>query len=277
MARMSIDDKFLRDTRVTELGLDLGLSRWEAMGRLLAVFAVCYDLERDVLTCKQVDLAAERPGFGDAMFAADLAVNVRGGMRIRGAGERIKYLSHKAEAGHIGGLKSGESRRNQAKQNRSNHEARGNPPDPVPDVVPDPVPDEVPDQGKEVVVASRPSPRQAKAKAGTTPAELAIVGRVLGKLGERNGVAYGGAAAHVRLIVGRLRDGVTELELRAVVAYCADEWLADDEMRRYLRPETLFGPTTIAKYLDPARARYRDLIAKHAPQPTLSLDGGTPR
>lgn len=127
------------------------------------------------------------------------------------------------------------------------------------------------------MVASRPSPRQAKAKASTTPAELAIVGRVLGKLGERNGVAYGGAAAHVRLIVGRLRDGVTELELRAVVAYCADEWLADDEMRRYLRPETLFGPTTIAKYLDPARARYRDLIAKHAPQPTLSLDGGTPR
>lgn len=48
-------------------------------------------------------------------------------------------------------------------------------------------------------------------------------------------------------------------------------------MRRYLRPETLFGPTTIAKYLDPARTRYRDLIARHAEQPILSLDGGNAR
>mgnify|MGYP001615385787 FL=1 len=278
MARMSIDDKFLRDTRVTQLAIDLRISRWEAMGRLLAVFAVCYDLERDVLTCTQVDLAAEKPGFGDAIFAADLAVNVRGGMRIRGALERIEYLSHKSEAGRIGGLKSGESRRNRLKQNAKQNpeagEARGNPPDPVPDLPPDPVPDPVPDQERRVVVAARPSPSPRSAKASPTPAEQAIVKRVLGKLGEHNGIAYGGAAAHVKLIIGRLRDGVTEFELRAVVAYCADEWLKDDEMRRYLRPETLFGPTTIAKYLDPARTRYRDLIAKQ--QPTLPLDGGTP-
>lgn len=142
MARMSIDDKFLRDPRVKQLALDLKMSKWEARGRLLEVFSVCYDLERDVLTCNQVDLAAESPGFGDAMFAVDLAVNVRGGMRIRGAGERIKYLGVKSEAGRIGGLKSGESRRKAAKQKRSNPEASANPPDPVPDPAPDPVPED---------------------------------------------------------------------------------------------------------------------------------------
>src|ERR1043166_6122728 len=119
MARMSIDDKFLRDPRITQLAMDLHMSRWEAMGRLLAVFAVCYDLERDTLTCNQVDLAAERPGFGDAMFASDLAVNVRRGMRIRGAGKRIEYLAPKRAAGRLGGLKSAESRRLAAKQRRT--------------------------------------------------------------------------------------------------------------------------------------------------------------
>ncbi|HZJ63917.1 MAG TPA: conserved phage C-terminal domain-containing protein [Kofleriaceae bacterium] len=275
---MSIDDKFLRDTRVTQLGLDLGISRWETMGRLLAVFAVCYDLERDVLTTAQIDLAAEKPGFADAVFAVDLAINVRGGLRIRGAGERIEYLNHKSRAGHIGGVNSGLSRQIKAKQNSkqtpSDREARGNLPDPVPDLVPDPVPDGVPDQERDHVVAT-PARGRRPGKQAATPAELAAVSRVLERLGRESGVAYGGAAEHVRLIVGRLRDGVTELELRAVVAYCADEWKGDEKMRRYLRPETLFGPSTIAKYLDPARARYRDLLAKHAPQPSF-LDGGKP-
>lgn len=145
MARMSIDDKFLRDPRVTQLAIDLGVSRWEVMGRLLAVFAVCYDLERDILPAAQVDMAAERPAFADAMFAVDLAVNTRRGMRIRGAKTRIEYLAPKREAGRQGGIKSGESRRNSAKQKRENREASVNPPDPVPDPVPDLVPDPVPE------------------------------------------------------------------------------------------------------------------------------------
>jgi hypothetical protein len=142
MARMSIDDKFLRDPRVTQLALDLGVSRWEAMGRLLAVFAVCYDLERDIITPAQVDLAGERPGLADALFAVDLAVTTRRGLRIRGVKKRIEYLAPKREAGRQGGLKSGESRRNSAKQKREIREATVNPPDPVPDLVPDPVPED---------------------------------------------------------------------------------------------------------------------------------------
>jgi hypothetical protein len=170
MARMSIDDKFLRDPRVAQLALDLKMSVWEARGRLLAVFSACYDLERDVLTCNQVDLAAELPGFGDAMFAVDLAVNVRGGMRIRGAGERIKYLNHKVEAGRIGGLKSGETRKNRAKQNRSRPEARGNPPDPVPDLVPDPVPEDQNSPSARAIQPAVPQPEPTPVPAVSPPA-----------------------------------------------------------------------------------------------------------
>jgi uncharacterized phage protein (TIGR02220 family) len=277
MARMSIDDKFLRDPRVARLARALGWSRYEARGRLLDVFAVCYDLETDVLRAEDIDTAAEHPGLADEMFAVDLAVNVRGGLRIRGAGKRIEYLGAKREAGRLGGLKSGESRRLSAKHPRSNNEAPPNPPDPVPDLPPDPVPDPVPDQERRDLVAPHPARGRRAGKPASSPADHAVVMRILGKLGEHNGVRYGGAAQHVKLIAARLRDGLTEWQLRAVVAFCADEWKADEKMRKYLRPETLFGPESIAKYLDPACSRYRDLIAQHATQPTLALDGGKPR
>lgn len=148
MARMSIDDKLLRDPRAIHLGQKYGWNRYEAVGRLTCVYAICYDREIDVLRAVDIDTAAEQPGLSDAMIEVGLAVAVRGGVRIKGAKERIKYLTAKAEAGKIGGVKSGESRRNRREAKRSTasqaHEASANPPDPVPDVVPDPAP--VPDQ-----------------------------------------------------------------------------------------------------------------------------------
>lgn len=155
MARMSIDDKLLRDPRVLRLARGLGWSRRETVGALLDVFAVAYDRERDTLPTADIDVAAEREGFADAMFEVDLAEQVRGGVRIKGARERIKYLTAKVEAGRIGGLKSAETRRNKAKQKRSTLQAPVNLPDPVPDSVPDPVPE---DQSSPSAHAIPPSP-----------------------------------------------------------------------------------------------------------------------
>lgn len=80
--------------------------------------------------------------------------------------------------------------------------------------------------------------------------------RVLGKLSERNDVAYEGCDAHLRLIVERNREGKSERDLRAIIAYCADEkrWERDPKMHSSLAPETLFGPESIYRYLDPARS-----------------------
>lgn len=85
---------------------------------------------------------------------------------------------------------------------------------------------------------------------------------VLRKLSERSGVRYSGTDEHVRLIVSRLRSGLTEADLRKVIGYCAIEldWQDNADMAKYLRPETLFGPKTISKYLDAAR----DWFAKNS-------------
>jgi hypothetical protein len=145
MARMSIDDKLLRDPRAIRLGRAFGWRRQEAVGRLMDVFALTYDRESDVLPAADIDIAAEQDGFTDRMIEVDLAEHVRGGVRIKGAAERIAYLQGRHEAGRLGGLKSAETRRKKAQQ-KSKHtfdsdEARRNPPDPVPDPVPDDPPD----------------------------------------------------------------------------------------------------------------------------------------
>lgn len=116
---------------------------------------------------------------------------------------------------------------------------------------------------------SKPRRRPAP-KVDATPAELASVRVILDRLSTVAGVAYRGCDDHVRLIVSQLRNGITEPELRAVVAYCANEWDGKPEMRRYLRPETLFGPKTISRYLDQARTDYAKEIAEAA-QPKLEV------
>ncbi len=58
------------------------------------------------------------------------------------------------------------------------------------------------------------------------------------------------------------------MDLRYVIAYCAAErgWADDPKMHGNLRPETLFGPETIWRYLDPARSWVSKLPADE-PQP----------
>lgn len=284
MARMSIDDMFLRDPRVRILAAECGWNKYETRGRLLDVFAIVYDRVDSggdtVLTPDEVDLAADFPGLAERMVKVGLAERARHGVRIRGAKDRTKYLETREESGRRGGIKSGESRRNKAKVTSKvtfdKNEGRANPPDPVP--VPDdpPVPDPPPDpQISEKIPTSltavgHPSISKSRRKRPKphepTESERSDALEVLGKLGERNGVRYTGTDQHVRLIAKHLRDGVTKLELRAVVAYCAFtlEWSSDEKMRRYLTPETLFGPNTIAKYLDPARSTYAPEIANLA-------------
>lgn len=110
---------------------------------------------------------------------------------------------------------------------------------------------------------SASKPRKPKTRQFTAE-QREIAARILTKLSETNGVRYTGSDAHVALIVDRLNDGIHELELRAIIAHCASPkatggkgWEESDEMRQYLCPETLFGPKTHTKYLDPARTQYR--------------------
>jgi uncharacterized phage protein (TIGR02220 family) len=104
-------------------------------------------------------------------------------------------------------------------------------------------------------------PKTKKLEFECSDLERAAASRVLAKITERTQVAFR-SDAHVKLIVDRLRDGVDELDLRAVIAYCWDalDWrtktIGDTPMSEYLKPETLFGPQKINSYL-PSAQKYR--------------------
>lgn len=99
--------------------------------------------------------------------------------------------------------------------------------------------------------------------------------RVLERIGSHNGVRYSGTDKHVGLVAARIRDGLDEADLRAIVAYCANKWADKPDMLEYLRPETLFGPDSHTKYLDAARSAFAadiaEFRAKQSAQPTLTL------
>jgi len=224
-----------------------------------------------------------------ALVRARLATEVDGGYRLHGTEGQIEWcqdLSSKrqhagraravgAHRDHLGRLlptNIGESAHNQSSTSpapvqhvTSTSPAQSSAPSPSPSPSPDLISDPpiVPQGGR----------RSARSRSAVdaTPAELASVRVVLDRLSTESGIAYRGSDAHTRLILGRLREGTTELELRAVVAYCGDQWRGKPEMQQYLRPETLFGPQTIARYLDPARTRYARLLAASEPQQKLEV------
>lgn len=105
--------------------------------------------------------------------------------------------------------------------------------------------------------SGRKSKRQ---KFSPTDSELDTCRSVLGALSRYSGIQYRGSDKHNALITRQLRLGRTGLDLRKVAWYCALklDWKGKDKMLPYLRPETLFGPESIEKYLDAALTRYRE-------------------
>jgi hypothetical protein len=173
MARMSIDDMFRRDPRLARLAKLCGWSRRETRGAVEDVWSLCYDRVVPYLPREDIETAALEDAiappvcgsFVDAMIEVGLArkatpkdatcvradgtrlpwrdTRTRDRVYIAGTTERLAYLISRRESGAVGGRNSGQKRRGRAKHTFENHEAPGNPPDPVPDSAPDSVPDGV--------------------------------------------------------------------------------------------------------------------------------------
>lgn len=257
-ASVRIEDVAFSDGRLEYLGQLLGTGRFDALGRMAFLWRQCTQEQ-------SYDLPI---GFVRAFVDPVLLVECRlaettdreGWIRIKGTHGRIEWLGKLRNNSKRGGKAT------KAKWQASrlaNEEPREGPPIPIPIPIPSPV---------QISDPPISPPSKAKRKRGNgTPEELASVRAVLDRLSRENGIAYQGSAAHTGLIVARLRDGVSERDLRRVVAYCSEflDWKSKPEMQPYLRPETLFGPQTIARYLDAARSwfaqyeREREAIEQH--------------
>jgi uncharacterized phage protein (TIGR02220 family) len=71
---------------------------------------------------------------------------------------------------------------------------------------------------------------------------------VLDYLNERTGRSYQPVDSNTKLIAGRLKDGATVEQCKAVIDAKVAKWGADPKMDEYLRPKTLFNATNYAQY-----------------------------
>lgn len=81
-----------------------------------------------------------------------------------------------------------------------------------------------------------------------------IVPDVIQCLNDVTGSSYkANSKAAIKYIRARIKEGFTLDEFKVVIYSRANEWGADDNMKQYLRPETLFG-TKFESYLQFAKS-----------------------
>lgn len=291
-ASVRIEDEAFSDERYEDLAAFAGLADADhARGKMAKLWRQC-TIEDTHFLGNQMVSRVLGPGGVDALVRARLGVLLPDGrVRIRGTKGRVEWLSKLRANGKKGGRPKKLRDTNGETRRKPSGFENQNPPAPVPAPAPAPAPThEDPEKNSarashgglelfkakvDAAVGDIGKRRARRPKAGPTDAERGVALRVLERLGSHNGVRYSGANEHVALVAARMRDGVDEAELRAIVVHCVNQWSDKPEMQEYLRPETLFGPKTHAKYLEPARSRYATEIAEFraqsAAQPTLSL------
>lgn len=72
-------------------------------------------------------------------------------------------------------------------------------------------------------------------------------------LNELTGSSYRTTTKKTQMLISaRVREGFTQSDFEVVIRHKSKQWLNDEKMREYLRPETLFGPK-FEGYLSDAR------------------------
>ena len=93
---------------------------------------------------------------------------------------------------------------------------------------------------------------------------------VISYLNEKASKGFKNTAANFKYIKGRLKDGHSVEDLKAVIDHKFLEWGSDRKMCAYLRPQTLFGASNFEGYLsvahiEPVQQQYFD-------QPSNAID-----
>jgi uncharacterized phage protein (TIGR02220 family) len=72
---------------------------------------------------------------------------------------------------------------------------------------------------------------------------------ILQFLNEKTKRAYRPVDSNLKLIIARLKSGVTVMDCRQVIAKKTREWKGNEKMAEYLRPATLFNATKFEQYV----------------------------
>lgn len=295
--RIDVRVDVLMDERYEALGDIAGYNRHEALGRMFSVWAWCLDKQefvlheaivRRFLGPRGVEAILGEVAPGEIVDSLALGERRDGGIYVRGS-ESLAWLGERRAAAAKGGVERAHGVRDgggrfvseQTEHPPKRHPNSSQPTTQTPsnvqpsdsDLLFDPDPEEreksarPPAASALVLVPPAPRRKRTPKPVACTDAERASVEIILAKLSEQSGVTWTFCDTHAKLILARLRDGISEWDLRLVIGYCASPkasggqgWRDDEKMAVYLRPATLFGPEKIHDYLPQARAWYERYV-----------------
>lgn len=252
-AAVRVEKDAFSEPRIELLGTLAGYNRFEALGRLTHLWSVCTDRETNVVS-EAIVAATIGPGGVEALIGAELGERVEDGIRVRGTAGRTEWLAKKRAGSENGGKATAAHKAAKKEPSGSHDPAIGQPSGSHGEATTQ----TIGEPSGSPLSPSLPTPKEEKKEMS------AVADRVLAHLSSKTGIRYRGAKKHVQLIMARLADGIPEADLIAVVDRQDRKWPRGDKFREFLRPETLFGPDNIAKYLDAAISE-RDLKPANAP------------
>lgn len=104
MSSVRVEVKAQRDARMVILGNLMGVSKFDALGRMISLWSYCTENNTYTITPEVINILAEFAGFSEFICQAGLAENVDDcTIRIKGTRDRIEWLQKKRIGGKLGG------------------------------------------------------------------------------------------------------------------------------------------------------------------------------
>jgi uncharacterized phage protein (TIGR02220 family) len=94
--------------------------------------------------------------------------------------------------------------------------------------------------------------KEGKGIMSISPRIDANVSKVIDRLNAKAGTSFRNVESHAKLIRARIGEGYTVEDLLSVIDSKTSEWVGDEKMERYLRPETLFSQKKFSTYIGQA-------------------------
>lgn len=251
MALVKIAAKVHADLRFDRLAALANLAtRWDAIGRMIPIWNTCTENGSPEIEAEIVDRLFGAEKIAEKIVTVGLAKQQKDRLEIAGFHEHCAWLKETREGGKAGKLHGKKGGRPPSLKGKKIKTPRG---------VIENNPSAIINYQLPVISYSLSffpesgsgSDLRKELVSGEGPAPLALA--CLAKI---TGVGYGGNKKHLQLVENLVESGVPVDDVIRIAEFCAygKGWLRDEKMREYLRPETLWGPESHAKYLDAAKA-----------------------
>lgn len=279
-----VEESALADPRISVLGARLGMSRSEAFEACCRVWCWLYRRGGQVLTAQELEGAAQRSGFANAMLDVGLADECPEGIRIKGAWRaegHAAFVEQQRAKSKLGVAARKAKSGTHEHTDGPNGSPNGSPPG-EPNIIllsdldlKNRDPGSNPRSNNLDLTHARSTEnanqlpliplvgRKQKPIAAKDAAALAAAEEWIGWFGRCFSRRFTVTVELVKQVGALLQRGYSEKpDMRGVALYLASQWEGDERMAAYLRPSTILVASKFAERLDLAKEWDRMLGCK---------------